>query len=117
MSLEKQWKDLRHVFQQMFLEYLLCTGLAYQCQRRGVDRAWEKWAGQLSLRLGVWLAGRGFKVGPALGVCVALSFVGHVPLGFLIYTIVGITVLSLWGGCAALTGFEVLLKKKVIYNI
>ena len=47
----------------------------------------------------------------------ALSFVGHVPLGFLIYTIVGITVLSLWGGCAALTGFEVLLKKKVIYNI
>ena len=51
------------------------------------------------------VAGRaeGSKSGP-LGVCMALPFIGQVPLGFLIYTIVGITVLPLWGGCAGFAG-------------
>ena len=42
----------------------------------------------------------------------ALPFIGQVPLGFLIYTVVGITVLPSWGGCAGFAGCEVLSKKK-----
>ena len=38
----------------------------------------------------------------------ALPFIGQVPLGFLIYTVVGITVLPSWGGCAGFAGCEVL---------
>lgn len=73
-----------------------------------MDRVWEKWAGQLSPRLGVWPAGQRVQSRAPPGVCVALSFIGHVPLGFLIYTTVGITVLPSWGGCAALAGCEIL---------
>ena len=70
---------------------------------------------------GVTEAGRvaggaeGSKLGP-LGVCMVLPFIGQVPLGFLIYTILGITVLPSWGGCAGLAGCEVLCVCVYIYT-